>query len=158
MSRNGSRGEHLRAPFVQRCAANDGAVTRASDIAEGTVNNGILLTQAKAVGLTAAITVLLKRTVREPRPNGGDRASFPSGHTSAAFALATVMAKGQPRLAWLWYLRAATIGWSRVDLRAHHTHDVIAGAILGHFVASAVMKHCNHHDDLSQVSVFYKEW
>jgi membrane-associated phospholipid phosphatase len=146
-----------------RHLSNDALPTMAlslgsSDIAEGTVNNGILLTQAKAVGLTAAITVLLKRTVREPRPNGGDRASFPSGHTSAAFALATVMAKGQPRLAWLWYLRAATIGWSRVDLRAHHTHDVIAGAILGHFVASAVMKHCNHHDDLSQVSVFYKEW
>jgi membrane-associated phospholipid phosphatase len=118
-----------------------------------------LLKGVEAVGATALITDLLKATVREPRPNGGNRSSFPSGHASAAFAMATVLADEQPKMKWFWYLLAGGVSWSRVDLRAHHTHDVIAGAALGTFIADAVIKHSDRHNaGGGGVTLFHKTW
>jgi len=78
-----------------------------------------------------AITYSLKYTIDERRPNGGHH-SFPSGHTSSAFQGAAFI---QERYGWSYglpaYLGAAYTGWSRVELDAHHPHDVFAGAALG---------------------------
>ncbi len=82
-----------------------------------------------------AASEILKRLTREPRPDGTTLDSFPSGHATAAFATATMMAQYHPREAALWFAGAAAIGYSRVALRRHHWWDVLAGAALGYGVA-----------------------
>jgi membrane-associated phospholipid phosphatase len=55
--------------------------------------------------------------------------SFPSGHSSAAFFAATLLAKGPS--GFIYYVLAAVIASSRVYVKIHHASDVIAGAALG---------------------------
>ncbi len=80
---------------------------------------------------SSLLTVGLKAVVREKRPDGSDRQSFPSGHASAAFAIAAMQSRYHPKEALLWYAGAFFIADSRVTLRRHYSHDVIAGAALG---------------------------
>lgn len=60
--------------------------------------------------------------------------SFPSGHTTAAFALAVTLAGLYPRWTAPALLYAALVGWSRVALHVHHPSDVLMGAVLGSVV------------------------
>ncbi|MCC6443768.1 MAG: phosphatase PAP2 family protein [Armatimonadetes bacterium] len=59
--------------------------------------------------------------------------SFPSGHTSTAFALATVLSHRQPERRWLFDSLAAMVGWSRIRKDCHFLTDVVAGAALGKY-------------------------
>ena len=81
--------------------------------------------------LTMALTQGLKFTVNERRPNGGEH-SFPSGHTSYAFFSAEFI---RERYGWKAgfpaYAAASFVGYSRVEAKAHHVHDVLAGAAIG---------------------------
>jgi len=64
--------------------------------------------------------------------------SFPSGHTIAAFSLATIIARryGNHRwVPWVSYGAAAAVGFSRLSLSAHYASDVFAGAFLGYAVS-----------------------
>jgi undecaprenyl-diphosphatase len=65
--------------------------------------------------------------------------SFPSGHASAAFACATVLAWTLPRLAVPAFLLAAAIAWSRVYVGVHWPLDVLGGAVLGVVIATALL-------------------
>ncbi len=58
-------------------------------------------------------------------------ASFPSGHATTAFALATVLSLWYPRWTAAWLALATIVGWSRVALGSHFPSDVLAGAIVG---------------------------
>jgi membrane-associated phospholipid phosphatase len=58
-------------------------------------------------------------------------ASFPSGHATAAFALAFAVAAVWPHLRVVMLTYAVMIGASRLVLLAHHPSDVVAGALLG---------------------------
>jgi hypothetical protein len=93
----------------------------------GTPRHDLML----ALGRTWLATEALKFATNETRPNGGPR-SFPSGHTSIAFAGAEFIRK---EYGWGWalpaYLGAGFVGWSRVQAKKHYTHDVIAGAVVG---------------------------
>ena len=91
-----------------------------------------------------ASTYLLNRGMKDvfqvPRINGGASDSFPSGHTSGAFAVATMAAEADPKNAAWWYGGAALIGWSRVQTEAHRIPDVLAGAVVGWWVAKAELR------------------
>ncbi len=84
---------------------------------------------------------LFKVAVGRERPDGSNHASFPSGHTSNAFTLATVAeihygwAVGIPA-----YAAAATIGASRIVRDKHYLSDVVAGATLGVIVGRTVVR------------------
>ncbi|MEO7719320.1 MAG: phosphatase PAP2 family protein [Capsulimonas sp.] len=88
-----------------------------------------------SLATTALLTEGLKALTKEKRPDSDEHNSFPSGHASAAFAVATMESAFHPKEAPLWFLGAATIGWSRIRLNRHYTHDVVAGALLGFGVA-----------------------
>jgi membrane-associated phospholipid phosphatase len=85
--------------------------------------------------LVAAIVYPLKTIVHENRPDGSNLHSFPSGHTSNAFAAAAFMAK-EYRDKSVWYPIAAyavatTVGTLRVMNDKHWMSDVLAGAGVG---------------------------
>jgi undecaprenyl-diphosphatase len=56
--------------------------------------------------------------------------SFPSGHATAAFCAASLLADGSPA-APAWYALASLVAASRVYVGLHHASDVVAGAALG---------------------------
>jgi undecaprenyl-diphosphatase len=58
-------------------------------------------------------------------------ASFPSGHATAAFALAFAVSAVWPHLRSVMLIYAVTIAATRLVLLAHHPSDVVAGALLG---------------------------
>jgi undecaprenyl-diphosphatase len=101
----------------------------------------------------AAITVqAFKHGIGRPRPrlmhaeNGlpwrpslaSGLDSFPSGHTTASFAVAMVLAKSFPKLAWLVYGVAGFVAISRAVRGSHFPTDVIAGICLGTIVGMTV--------------------
>jgi PAP2 superfamily len=72
--------------------------------------------------------------------NGG----FPSGHTIAAFSIATIFAERYRRhrwVPWVAYGLAAVVGFSRVTLQDHFPSDVFAGAALGYTISHFVVLH-----------------
>jgi len=65
----------------------------------------------------------------------GGIGAFPSGHTSAAFAVAAVFAKRYSNRRWVrWvaYGLAGLVGFSRISLESHFPSDVFLGAVLGY--------------------------
>jgi membrane-associated phospholipid phosphatase len=62
-------------------------------------------------------------------------ASFPSGHTAAAFAFATGVGHELPGAAIPLHMLAAVVGYSRVHTGVHYPADVIAGALIGTVLA-----------------------
>lgn len=68
-----------------------------------------------------------------PLAFNADFASFPSGHSTTAFALATSLTLLFPRLAIPLFTAAGWIAVSRVATSAHYVADVMAGAALGSF-------------------------
>ena len=89
------------------------------------------LRAADSLLVSTALTEGLKALTREKRPDSNAHDSFPSGHASSAFSVATVEAGLHPRQAPWWYLGASVIGASRVRLCRHTVGDVLAGAALG---------------------------
>jgi undecaprenyl-diphosphatase len=65
--------------------------------------------------------------------------SFPSGHASAAFVAATLLADDS-RVPVFWYALAAKVAYSRVHVRIHHASDVIGGAVIGLVIGRAVRR------------------
>ncbi len=73
---------------------------------------------------------------------GGPRQSWPSGHTTAAFAVAAVLTEelGGPT-GWIAYPIATGVAWSRVNDAAHWATDVLMGALVGTFTARLVVRY-----------------
>ena len=86
---------------------------------------------AMSLGVSEGLTLALKYSINETRPNGG-HLSFPSGHTSLSFASAEFMRR---RYGWTFgapaYAIAVFVGYSRVESHEHYVHDVLAGAAVG---------------------------
>ncbi len=56
--------------------------------------------------------------------------SFPSGHATAAFCAATLLADGD-QLGPVYFAAATVVAASRIHVRIHHCSDVVAGAAIG---------------------------
>jgi hypothetical protein len=66
------------------------------------------------------------------------RGSFPSGHTIAAFSVATVVARRYGNHRWVPYAAygmAAVVGFSRLSLSVHFLSDVFMGGALGYTIS-----------------------
>lgn len=87
---------------------------------------------ALAAGSTYAVTQVVKELTQVPRPDGSDNLSFPSGHTSMSFAMASFL---HCRYGYKFGIPAfgvaTTVGVCRVLAKRHSVADVAAGAALG---------------------------
>jgi membrane-associated phospholipid phosphatase len=125
----------------------------------------------EAVALSGTATFLLKGLAGRARPNvtldtnahdfrlgrgfslGNAYSSFPSGHTSAAFAAASVVTSESqrwwPRRTWLvgsaMYGGAVLVGLSRMYNNAHWASDVALGAAIGTFSGIKVVRYSHGH-------------
>ncbi|GEO09983.1 phosphatase PAP2 family protein [Segetibacter aerophilus] len=79
--------------------------------------------------------------------------SFPSGHTTAAFAAATVFAveyKDKPLVPIISYSAATLIGLSRLTENKHWATDVVVGAMLGYLSGRQVVRNFHRYSALKQ--------
>ena len=116
------------------------------------------LLAVESLVISTAMTEVLKVSFHRSRPNSGasqydwkgpqfnlKNLSFCSGHTSSAFALATVFAEQYKDSAYVpavAYGLATLAGLSRVYDNKHWASDVFVGATLGYFVGKSVV---NYH-------------
>jgi membrane-associated phospholipid phosphatase len=143
-----------------------GRVARWRDVAD------LGLHGTEAVVLSGAATAFIKGLAGRARPyvsldtnahdfrlargfNRGGYQSFPSGHTSAAFAAASVVTSESqrwwPRQTWLvapaMYGGATLVGLSRMYNNAHWASDVVLGAAIGTFSGIKVVRYSHGHSD-----------
>lgn len=122
----------------------------------------------EATFYASTITYILKTGFGRSRPhteddhltfrffNGthGRFRSFPSGHSTSAFAICTVMAKSLENNWWktFWYGTAFMVGASRIYHNRHWLSDTVLGGFIGYTTASYVV-HFNEKQKEKEIKV-----
>lgn len=131
----------------------------------------VALHSVEAVAISNVATYALKGAFGRARPyvdatnshdfalwrgfSSDDFQSFPSGHTSSAFAMATALtseaSEWRPRSRWVvggtMYTLATLSGISRIFNNKHWASDVVAGAAVGTATGLAVVRLNHRHPD-----------
>ena len=113
--------------------------------------------------VTGVFTQFLKFSAHRHRPGSGDshevwdgpgfstdNLSFPSGHSSSAFSVATVIAseyKDYPVVPYVAYSVATLTALSRVNDNDHWASDVFLGSAIGYFTAKAIVGMHSDNED-----------
>ena len=139
----GGLGEHLTiAAVVAGYLSNDARL----------MNTGLDAFES-SVWAAGLITPAIKHVVGRARPiqDEGARSyhpfnahfeSFPSGHATNAFAIASAVAsrwEDHPSVGIVAYAIATSVAVARVNERAHFPSDVVAGALIGRVVARSIV-------------------
>ena len=118
--------------FITGCAKNDNDLkiksyeAGASFILSSLITNGLKLAFKRERPFTSYPEIIYKK-------GSASGYSFPSGHTTAAFSLATSLSFAFPK----WYVivpaysYAAAIAYSRMYLGVHYPSDILAGILIG---------------------------
>ena len=163
----GSQRAALSASDDLRDGAKYGAVVTALLTPNGHNQSAAVTGKLKGMSLqlgayfaTESVTTVFKRGVARRRPTGVNNRSFPSGHTSAAFAAATlarrnVSASGfSSTTSSVLDVGFVSLGvgtsWARIEAGMHYPSDVFAGAALGHFIAAMVNDAFVGEDDTAE--------
>ena len=122
---------------------NEKSVTVAQDLVAASLSSALV---------NQSIKVVANRS--RPRDNLGNNnfvgytglnnnSSFPSGHTTEAFTLASVIAEhyDETWVSVLSYTTAGLVGYARMYHDAHFASDVVASAFIGTYVGKAVVNH-----------------
>lgn len=113
--------------------------TAVDAIAAGLIANGVLVPALKELAGRA-------RPSEGMGPNAfrgfSGRESFPSGHTTLAFTLASVISlhAEEAWVTWTSYGLASAVGLARLEQDQHWASDVVAGALLGTAVGRTVTR------------------
>ena len=103
--------------------------------------------------IAGLITLIIKHLISRPRPRNthlgqweigpwfqGGLDAFPSGHSTASFAVATVISRHFPNGAWVWYGLAGFSAMSRVVKGSHFPSDVLTGILIGFLVGYIIAR------------------
>jgi membrane-associated phospholipid phosphatase len=151
--------------FTSNATALGAVMAPASLYAIGLLRKDSKMTQTallagEAVANAEILTVVLKNATARARPAdfppGGNlsdswrdspnswQGSFPSGHTIAAFSVATVIARRYGNHRWVPYVSygaAALVGFSRLSLSSHFASDVFMGGAFGYSISRFAVLH-----------------
>ena len=132
-------GEVLGTQWV--VATSVGGLIVANHFTQSERFNAFTYASAQGVLLNTILTSGLKYAVRRDRPDHSNRRSFPSGHTSNMFTMATIASHYYgPRVGIPAYLVAGMVGVTRMEEGVHFLSDVVAGATLGYIVGRTVVR------------------
>jgi hypothetical protein len=160
-SRGQGEGVARRFSFIGDAAA--GAALIGTGYLIGRWSHNDRLAEASSLSAEAVLTAglwssALKSISARTRPAGDARGkffnyhpapgetigSFPSGHATGAFTVATVFAgvyNDKKWVSWVAYGTASLIGVSRVAQARHFPSDVIVGGLLGNSIGRMVLAH-----------------
>ncbi len=151
----GSRKSAQDASDVFRGLAIVAWATTALATPSGDSSDAWLAAKSKGFAVVAAANLLnggattaLKHWSDRTRPDGSDRNSFPSGHSSFTTLSATLAARNLQTIDMgARYRQAMKIGfgvfaggaaWARVEANVHYPSDVLVGAAIGHFIGAFI--------------------
>lgn len=138
-------------------------------IAKDNCTRKLAVKLAEATALASSLTLVSKITIGRARPflekdkyytssfnSKDDFNSFPSEHTTLAFAYSTVMANEIENVFWKlgWYSLAGLVGYSRIYHNKHWFSDVVMGAAIGYFSGEFVNNQNSNKKAKTKISLY----